>query len=254
MKIIIKFFASLLLLLVVNAHDVSESLEYCENLITECKQNFTSLCAYRKYVINTCCDLQIFEPPSGIYKLKMEEFDTRHVYCDMDTDDGGWIVIQRNKKDSKVSFTRKWDEYETGFGDLNTEFWYGLKGLSCLTLSGNWEMRLDYQKTDKTWSYLHYTQFKVGSGKEKYPLTIAGFTLKSTNFMASSNGLKFSTPGVDNDRHGSYHCARSYSSGWWYYYNCASELNINRAPPYVSGNVLATEMKIRYKDCLPSNS
>ena len=253
MKIITQLVILTLSLLLVNAHD-DDGDEYCESLINECKQNFTSLCAHRKYVINTCCDLQIFEPPSGIYKIKVEEFDTRHVYCDMDTDDGGWIVIQRNKKDSSLSFNRKWDEYETGFGDLKGEFWYGLKGLSCLTQSGNWEMRLDYQKTDETWSYLHYNEFKVGSVSENYPLTITGFTLKTSDLMKSFNSMKFSTPDADHDKY-SYHCAASYSSGWWYYYHCSSELNINRNPPYISGNVniLFTEMKIRPKDCLPNS-
>ena len=80
------------------------------------------MCAHRKFVLNSCCDLQIFEAPSGIYKIKVIEFDLRHIYCGMDTDDGGWIVIQRNRKGSKVNFNRKWDEYETGFGDLQGEF------------------------------------------------------------------------------------------------------------------------------------
>ena len=169
----------------------------------------------------------------------------------MDTDDGGWIVIQRNKKRSKVSFNRKWNEYETGFGNLTGEFWYGLKGLSCLTESGNWEMRLDFQKTDKTWSYLHYTQFRVGSVHQKYPLTLTGFTLKSGNMMASANGRKFSTPDADGNNPYS-NCASATRSGWWYYNSCG-ELNINRSPPYAGGDVLFTEMKIRHKDCKPSS-
>lgn len=252
MKNVIQFVILIFLLALVSAHDDDEGDEYCESLVTECKENFTSLCAHRKYVINTCCDLQMFEPPSGIYKIKIEEFDTRHVYCDMDTDDGGWIVIQRNRKISSVNFNRKWDDYETGFGYLKGEFWYGLKGLSCLTQSGNWEMRLDYQKTDGTWSYLHYTKFKVGSTDGHYPLTVTGFTKLSGNLMANNNGRKFSTPDVDNDNY-HYHCAASYPSGWWYYYHCSTEVNINRTPPYVGGSVLFTEMKIRHKDCLPSS-
>ena len=45
----------------------------------------------------------------------------------MATDGGGWIVIQRNKKDSLMNFNRNWADYEEGLGDLNTKFWYGLK-------------------------------------------------------------------------------------------------------------------------------
>ena len=251
MKIITVFITLMLLMALINAHD-DETDEYCEDLIIECKQNFTSMCAHRKFVLNSCCDLQIFEPPSGIYKIKVVEFDLRHVYCDMDTEDGGWIVIQRNRQGSKVNFNRKWDEYETGFGDLQGEFWYGLKGLSCLTESGNWEMRLDFQKADKTRSYLHYTRFKVGSVHHNYPLTLTGFTLTSGDIMGTANGRQFSTPDDDNDNSGS-NCAAIYRSGWWYHRGCSQLNNINRSPPNVDGNVLFTEMKIRQKDCLPSN-
>ena len=86
----------------------------------------------------------------------------------MNTAGGGWTVIQRNRKGSKVSFNRIWVDYEEGFGDLelNTEFWCGLKWMHCLTKRVEWEMRLDYQKSDKTWSYMHYTQFSVGTAAQ----------------------------------------------------------------------------------------
>ena len=51
----------------------------------------------------------------------------------MNTTNGGWIVIQRNKKDSLVNFNKNWTDYEEGFGDLNTEFWYGLENIHFLT-------------------------------------------------------------------------------------------------------------------------
>jgi len=56
--------------------------------------------------IKSCCDLISYIPlarvPSGVYKMSMGTFGTVNVYCDMTTDDGGWIVIQRNRNSSLV--------------------------------------------------------------------------------------------------------------------------------------------------------
>ena len=108
-------------------------------------------------------------------------FTTADVYCDMTTDCGGWTVIQRNKISSQVDFNRNWTDYEEGFGNLTTEFWYGLAAIHCLTQR---DLRVDYQKIDRTWSYLHYNQFRVGSVSEEYPLTVGGFTGVGTDLFA----------------------------------------------------------------------
>ena len=169
----------------------------------------------------------------------------------MINDHGGWIVIQRNRKNSLVNFNRDWAGYEKGFGNLTTDFWYGLEEIHCLTQRGQWEMRVDYQKNDKTWSYLHYNQFSVGSASKKYPLTVGGFTGVGTDQFTSHplNGMKFSTPENDNDIHsrGS-NCAAGHKSGWWY--NGCSNIIPTMQPPYVGGSVLFIAMKIRPKDCI----
>ena len=50
----------------------------------------------------------------------------------METDGGGWIVIQR-RMDESQGFNRKWKDYAIGFGDLNGEFWLGLSKIHRLT-------------------------------------------------------------------------------------------------------------------------
>ena len=95
--------------------------------------------------------------------MSMGTFATANIYCDTTTDSGGWIVIQRNRRNSQLSFDKNWKEFEEGFGDLNKDFWAGLELMHTLTQRGQWEMRVDYQKDDYTWSYLHYEQFSVGS-------------------------------------------------------------------------------------------
>ena len=184
--------------------------------------------------------------------MSMGIFVTANVYCDMTTDDGGWIVIQRNRQNSQLSFDKNWREYKEGFGDLNKDFWAGLELMHTLTQGGQWEMRVDYQKNDKTWSYYHYNQFSVGNASEEYPLTVGGFTGIGTDWFnyrsVPHNGMKFSTPDNDNDQSSSRNCAGEDKRGWWY--NNCRLININRQPPHIRGDVLFSEMKIRPKDCI----
>ena len=181
-----------------------------------------------------------------------------NVYCDLMTEGGGWIVIQRNKRDSATNFNRNWADYEKGFGDLSNEFWYGLEEIHYLTQSGQWEMRVDYQfSRNMTWSYLHYNQFSVGSANEEYPLAVGGFIGIGIDWFAVHlNATKFSTHDNDNDNDKyDNNCAASYQSGWWYNNKCWN-LNINNARPVVHDSnaagygLLFTEMKIRPKDCI----
>ena len=182
--------------------------------------------------------------------MSMGTFVTANVYCNMATDDGGWIVIQRNRINSQLSFNKNWREYEEGFDDLDKNFWAGLELIHTLTQRGQWEMRVDYQKNDKTWSYLHYNQFSVGSASKEYPLTVGGFTGVDTDEFASHplNRMKFTTPDNDNDNWSGRNCAVYHNSGWWY--NDCHHININNQPPEVKSQVLFSEMKIRPKDCI----
>ena len=87
---------------------------------------------------NDCCDLRVISTVSGVYKVNKGTFNTANVHCDMNTTNGGWIVIQRNRKDSLVNFNKNWTDYENGFGDLKTDFWHGLEAMYCFTHRGQW--------------------------------------------------------------------------------------------------------------------
>jgi len=174
----------------------------------------------------------------------------------MEAGDGGWMVIQRNSKDGVNYFqNKKWRDYQEGFGELHAgKFWYGLKVLHCFTQTGQWELRIDFRFENKTWSYLHYNTFRVGTESKKYPLTIGGFTgiTPTDPFMTHPlNGGKFSTSDNDNDA-SSGNCAVDHG-GWWY--NSCQHIFPIHQPPWVRldsklYDLLSMEMKIRPRDCI----
>ena len=163
-------------------------------------------------VIKSCCDVAMkgcsyFSTStrhSGVYKIT----DCCALglviqgYCDTVTDGGGWLVVQRRQQGVSEDFHRFWTEYESGFGNLRSEFWYGLKPLNCLTSNGTWELRIDFTFANNTRSYLHYNNFKVGPATDNYRLNISGFTgiTPTDPFTAFSlNGQQFATYDRDND-------------------------------------------------------
>ena len=200
---------------------------------------------------------------SGVYNITNFCENCRSVvrgYCDAYSDGGGWLVVQR-RKDGSVSFDRGWTEYEEGFGDLNGEFWYGLRPLNCLTSQGQWELRIDLTHSNGTKTYLHYKRFAVGSASDKYPLQIS----QSTGIYPIDpfsthplNGMKFTTKDNENDLHPNVNCAINADggngNGWWY--NRCSFIYLNRkysSKPRIHHHgwqsYLFTEMKIRPFGC-----
>ena len=70
-------------------------------------------------------------------------------------------MIQRRVPNGRVNFYRRWNDYEDGFGDLDSEFWYGLQKLHCLTTQQNVELRIDLQDNQGNKVSWVYQQFSV---------------------------------------------------------------------------------------------
>ncbi|GBM43005.1 Techylectin-5A, partial [Araneus ventricosus] len=60
-------------------------------------------------------------------KSRLTEKKGIDVFCDMDTDGGGWTIIQRrgNFSRPKDFFFKDWESYKNGFGDVERDFWLG---------------------------------------------------------------------------------------------------------------------------------
>ena len=101
------------------------------------------------------------------------DIPTAQARCDFE-DGGGWLVVLRRKADvqQQVNFTRKWDDYERGFGDLNTEFWYGLRNIHCLTTREEVELQIEVRGDDGTGQVWTYGYFVVDGPENNYTLHI----------------------------------------------------------------------------------
>ncbi|XP_071758426.2 uncharacterized protein tnxba [Centroberyx gerrardi] len=176
------------------------------------------------------------------------------VYCDMETDGGGWTVFQR-RMNGKTDFYRTWSDYSTGFGNLSEEFWLGNELLHNLTSVGPVSLRVDLRAGNDT-AYAHYSNFTIDTEEKHYTIMASSYTGTAGDSMRYHNGRPFSTRDKDPDTLG-IHCARAYMGGWWYK-NCY-KTNLNGLYGINSNNqgvvwidwkgkdssIPSTEMKLR---------
>ncbi|XP_014805220.1 PREDICTED: ficolin-1-like isoform X2 [Calidris pugnax] len=111
---------------------------------------------------------------SGWYTIYPQGCNTTTVFCDMDTDGGGWIVFQR-RWDGSVNFLRDWASYKRGFGNQLTEFWLGNDNIHLLTSLGPCELRIDLRDFENNYYFAKYASFRVLGESEKYKLVLGDF-------------------------------------------------------------------------------
>ncbi|XP_066293506.1 microfibril-associated glycoprotein 4-like [Branchiostoma lanceolatum] len=151
-----------------------------------------------------------------------------HVYCDMDTDGGGWTLFQK-RQDGSVNFYQDWRSYKTGFGDLRGEFWLGNDHLHRLTAQDVYELRVDLEDFEGNTAFAKYNIFRVEDEVHKYRLTISGYSGTAgdgmTDPVVPHDGMYFSTRDRENDLQPTDHCAQVYKGAWWYSHCHRSNLN-----------------------------
>lgn len=137
------------------------------------------------------------------------------VYCDMETDGGGWTVIQ-HRFGGNVDFYRNWVAYKNGFGSVWGEHWLGNDIISALTTNRvPSELRVDLHNWAGNTAYAKYRFFMVEGAKAKYKLHVTKYSGTAGDSFTYHNGQAFSTYDVDNDPHSS-NCAKAYHGAWWY--------------------------------------
>lgn len=154
--------------------------------------------------------------PSGVYTILAATPHPHEVWCDMDSDGGGWTVFL-SRLDGSVDFDRDLVAYTQGFGNISGEYWLGLDTLHALTSSRTYELRADISDWEGGTVFSAHASMVVAGEAENYTLTLGAYTGgEGGDGFLVSNGMGFSAKHVDRDLSPRHNCALTHKGGFWY--------------------------------------
>ncbi|GFT38816.1 techylectin-5A [Nephila pilipes] len=168
---------------------------------------------------------------SGVYTIwprsRVGNCQSIDVYCDMETAGGGWTVIQRRGDfgNAENYFDKTWQDYKSGFGNLNREFWLGNDNIFAITNQGRYSVRFDMTNNEEKSVYAVYESFWIEDESKKYALHMTQFSGSTGDALGPHNLKQFYTkdqPNIPNDakKDGPRH-----TGGWWFNVYPSSNLN-----------------------------
>ncbi|XP_045137528.1 ryncolin-2-like [Portunus trituberculatus] len=144
------------------------------------------------------------------------------VWCDMETDGGGWTVfLNRQQQNVQLDFNLTWDHYKAGFGSPYSEYYLGNEVLHQMTNGRSYVLRLDLNLTSGGSDFATYDLFRVNSESNRYSSYLTGSLrgdYSTTNCLRYMGSRSFTTLDRDHDSYTG-NCA-SVKGGAWWYYNC----------------------------------
>lgn len=165
---------------------------------------------------------------SGQYLLQPEPIageDPFSGYCEQQAFGGGWLVFHY-RFDGMVNFDRNWDDYRSGFGAANGEFWLGFEKLHRITKARKHILLVQVETFDGRKGYAKYDGFEIGSERENFSLKKLGnYSGTAGDSLDRQRGMSFTTNDRDNDPWKEGNCAVYYEGAWWHNWSSNSNLN-----------------------------
>ncbi|CAF4421434.1 unnamed protein product, partial [Adineta steineri] len=103
------------------------------------------------------------------------------VLCDMDTDGGGWTVIQhRGDYYPQTNFYQTWSTYKRGFGDLTRDFYLGNEKIYLIGEQDEYRIHFDLEDFNNQTRFAEYEWFFITNEQTKYTLNVGDY-VKTSN-------------------------------------------------------------------------
>ncbi|KAM8851709.1 angiopoietin-2a [Synchiropus picturatus] len=153
---------------------------------------------------------------SGVYTLTLPNTtEEAKVFCDMETEGGGWTVIQK-RFDGHVDFHRTWQEYKKGFGEPSGEHWFGNEFVSRMTNHQAYRLRIQLSDWEGNSAFSQYDEFSLDSEAQNYRIHLKGYSGTAGKISSIGQpGSDFSTKDADNDKCVC-KCSQLTTGGWWF--------------------------------------
>ena len=167
-------------------------------------------------------------------------------------------VVILNRVDGSVSFQRMWDDYKSGFGNKEKNFWLGLDKVHQITNARPYSLNVDFRPNLRQSLRSSYMNFSVGPESDGYRLKVCCHDKRDHyrfynggDSLTASDNMKFTTCDVDNDEWSGGNCACSVQNAGWWFSNCGCALptGIYRENGIISPNGLYwCAAETRYRD------
>ncbi|XP_023218733.1 techylectin-5A-like [Centruroides sculpturatus] len=188
-----------------NNQIMSQFLKFTENILDQASDLIKQSNSFQLGPIDCAQIMKNNNVKSGIYRiwpLAWEKVGSFSVYCDMDTDGGGWT--HRNDR------------------------------IHAISNQGNYSLRINMKDLENEKRYAIYKNFWLDNEDHSYKIHISSYSGDSGDSLTVANGMKFTTQDKDNDVWSS-NCAVTYKGAWWYKDCHRSNLNgLNLNGPHES--------------------